>query len=78
MPKRGDIVAARFLDHVEGDDEPMECVVFGRVRRVTGQSITVASWDYAKQSDAPLDNNQTVFCLVRRAVLKVEILTPAS
>lgn len=76
MVRKGDIVAIEFVDHVSGDDNPYDFVVYGRVARVARASISVDSWDYVK--DAPLDDNITRHTIVRAAITKVTKLCPST
>ena len=72
--KPGQIARIQFLDRVEGDDEPCEFEVFGRVIKQDKRSTTVASWAFADERNRADDNNVTSFCIVNKAIKKIDIL----
>ena len=72
--KPGQIARIQFLDHVEGDDEPCEFEVFGRVLKQTQESTTVASWSYTGERSKADDSNVTSFCIVNKAINSIDIL----
>lgn len=71
----GDIVAVRFLDHVQDGDEPIEFIVFGRVHAVKRTHLVIASWVYADPT-IPTDANELVWTIVKSAVTQIQHLTP--
>lgn len=72
--KDGQIVRIHFLDHVEGDDEPCEFEVFGRVIKHDAESTAVVSWAYAGERNRADDSNVTSFCIVNKAIKQIDIL----
>ena len=70
--KKGDVVRIEFLDHIENDDEPLTLEVFGRVRLITDNAITVAGWQPVCPDDA-CSNSETIWTIVRGAILFVTI-----
>lgn len=72
--KVGQVVRIEFLDHVEGDDEPCQFEVFGRIISQSSQSTTVVSWGYSNERNRADDPNVASFCIVNSAVIKLDIL----
>lgn len=72
--RRGEIYQIRFLDHSEGGEDPIEFLVWGRVRSMTRAVVTLSSWDYPEQAD--LDDNVQTYTIVRRAILEATRLYP--
>lgn len=74
-PRRGHIVAVEFFDHVNGADEALHFVVYGRVASTTRRVICIDSWDYAE--DAAYDPNVERHTIVRAAITKITRLVEA-
>jgi hypothetical protein len=69
IPRRGHIVAVEFFDHVNGADEALHFVVYGRIASTTRRVISLDSWDYAE--DAAFDGNVERHTIVRAAITKI-------
>ena len=78
-PKLHDIVAIRFLDHVQGTDDVACYWVYGRVAKVTRESYTVDSWALQNpNSDREGERvNIEPFTILRGVIKEVLILKPA-
>jgi hypothetical protein len=72
--KDGQVVRIQFLDHVEGDDEPCEFEVFGRVVKQDTESTTVVSWAFVGERNRADDSNVTSFCIVNKAIKQIDTL----
>lgn len=72
-PALGDLVSCHFLDHVEGDSEPLACVVFGKIVSKSRLSFEILCWGYA-DGQRRGDSNETRFCIVRSTITKLSIL----
>ena len=68
--KPNTVVEIVFDDHVQGADDAIRCVVFGRVHRCTEKQITVKSWDYHKPT-AELDHNIETFTILQSTIIKL-------
>lgn len=68
--KANTLVSIVFDDHVQGADEPMRCVVFGRVHSCNPKAITVKSWDYYVPTPA-LDHNIETFTILQSTIAKL-------
>lgn len=71
--RRNQLVAVRFLDHVQGGGTPLEFVVYGRLLHVDKQSLTVGVWVYA--DGRATDGNEQTYTIVRSCVKQVVQLT---
>jgi uncharacterized protein involved in type VI secretion and phage assembly len=71
-PRRGDEVRIEFLDHVEDHHDPMHCVVWGRVHRVTKAAVTVACWDHRKPTWERDDRNTKTFTILRSCITDLQ------
>ena len=65
--RKGQVVEVEFLDHVEGGEEPLKFVVYGRIQRVDRKSITVICWGYT--DDTALDSNNNYFTIIRSTII---------
>tara|TARA_R110002051_G_scaffold274391_3_gene335108 strand:- start:129 stop:371 length:243 start_codon:yes stop_codon:yes gene_type:complete len=57
--RKGQIVAIRFLDHVEDGEGPMEFSLIGRVMAQDKAAVTIVCWDYLNPEDRDLSNMKT-------------------
>jgi hypothetical protein len=74
--RRGQVVKVVFLDHCIGNTtEPMQFVVYGRVAKISKDSLTIASWDYYpchKETPPNLsDSNRTTYVILRAAIKSI-------
>ena len=74
MPKIGEIVECRFLDHCE-DGEVLEFAVYGKITGVTKSALRITSWSYG---DGILrsDRNEKSWSIVRKAITGLTVLSP--
>jgi hypothetical protein len=75
--KKGDLVEVRFLDHVEDGEDPIEFLVWGRVRRTSRVAYAVESWAYADPLEDEADHgieNRKVFTIVKSAIKAIRPL----
>lgn len=72
----GQVYEVTFLDHVEGGDEPIEFVVYGRLVDARSRSLTIDSWAYADLM-LPFDSNVVRYTIVRSSVTKLVRMEPA-
>ena len=75
-PRKGDIVALYFIDHVEDSSDLFEFVVYGRLAEVGRSKYVVDCWAFKDPGQEYDGNNVKRFAIVRRAVKRVEILEP--
>lgn len=71
--KKGDVVRLRFLDHVEGADEPLEFYVYGRVYISAKSHYVVDTWCYLNIDDPDRSENINRFTILRKAISEVVI-----
>lgn len=66
--KKGDEVKVLFEDHVEDGDEPVVCVVRGKLVRKGPKFITVEAWT-VEGDDEVNDNNRKTFTILCSTIL---------
>lgn len=71
--RKGDVVRFKFLDHVEGGDEPLEFHVYGRVFKATMTAYVVDTWCYPEIDDPDRSSNVERFTILRSAISEVII-----
>ena len=71
--KKNTVVEIVFDDHVQGADDAVRCVVFGRVHCCSPKQITVKSWDYHAPT-AGLDHNIETFTILQSTIIKLRRL----
>jgi len=74
--RRGQVLAIRFLDHMQGDGKPLELIAYGRLLSVGKKSLTIGSWIYgdprAKQD--PRDGNIMAYTILRSTIQSIDRL----
>ena len=71
--RKGQLVAVRFLDHLECSDQPYDFTVYGRLLSIAPDSLTVGCWTYTdgKENRNLTDTNLKCFTIVRSAIKSV-------
>lgn len=80
LPKPGTLILLEFLDHVEDGDEPMTCLVVGRliakarVKEVEGRRrryVWLESWFFPTGTDhGVVEQNRKTFCILYSAITR--------
>jgi hypothetical protein len=73
MIKIGDIIEIIFLDHVEDGEKPLKFIVYGRIKKIKKDYISVESWAYYdKKLDTDL--NCKLFTILKSCIIKINKL----
>ncbi len=73
----GEMVRIEFLDNSSGHETPVPpvvCTVYGRVKAVEKDIVTIYTWEIDTDDPDMKDSNET-FNIVQVAIRRVEILT---
>ena len=73
-PKKCDVVRIMFRDHVKNGDEPMTCLAYGRVWKITDEYIVVDQWappdiDHSREHGSNLEN----CCILRKTIISIDV-----
>jgi hypothetical protein len=59
-----------FHDHCVGDDDPVECEVFGRVIKQCDNFVTISWWNVLNSTKEVQDSNREIVNIVKSTILK--------
>ena len=72
--RKGDLVQVDFDDHVEDDDKPCRCIVWGRVHKVDRKYYVVDSWALVDCSEAEEQHNNKRFVILKPVIHSIKKL----
>ncbi len=72
--RRGWVVAITFDDHAEDSDEPVSCILYGRVTKVHRRYVVVESW--ANPDPDAADDDIKQFTILKSTITHWDRLVP--
>ncbi len=65
-----------FLDHVSGGDEPMRCVVWGRLAIINKDFLVIDVWGHLDEKHTrSIGNDVECFCILRSTITDIFEIT---
>ena len=61
-----------FFDHVSGGDEPMICVVWGRLAKMNKDFLVIDVWGHLDPAHTrSIGDDTECFCILRSAIINI-------